>query len=618
MNADLADVFRSALSAHQAGQIEAAEATYRRIVAEDPTHSDALRLLGLIAQQRGQYDQAIELYRRAEPGALQNASYWNNLGAACTASGRFGEAVSAFERALRLRGDYPDALSNLGATFKKLGRYDEAVLCLQQAIELRPDYAAAHCNLGVVLQVQGDLPRAQAAFEQALRLKPDYPEAANGLGMIRHENGDVDGAMEAYRHALAVRPQFADASNNLATALKETGHLDESLQHYRMTLRLEPDHALAHYNVSEFAREGRYRHEPEELDQVCRLADDASRRSLDRSLYAFAAAGVLDTQGRYDESFGYYRRANELRRETLPTPQQFDRAQHRALVDRIIAGFDAARFEQVRGWGVATSVPIFLIGMPRSGSTLIEQILATDPIVFSAGEIGQIPQLLATLARQAGHDDLYMTGPPCRDAAMARNLATTYLEQLRQLAGPAPRVTVKTLQNFLHLGVIATILPGARIIHCRRDPIDVCLSCYFQNFHRLDFAWSLEDIGFYYREYERLMAHWRRVLPLEIHDVSYEELIARPEEVTRPLFAACGLQWSPRSLRFFENRGAVRTASSLQVRKPLSANSIGRWQRYRRHLEPLFDALGMPRPADVAVPQEASPSYSPTRIASSN
>src|SRR5262249_1384701 len=160
-----------------------------------------------------------------------------------------------------------------------------------------------------------------------------------------------------------------------------------------------------------------------------------------------------------------------------------------------------------------------------------------------------IPRLLADLARQAGHDDLYMSGPPCRDAGVAREVGTKYLRTLGELAGPAPRVTIKTLQNFLHLGAIATILPGARLIHCRRDPLDVCVSCYFQNFHRLDFAWSLEDIGVYYREYERLMDHWRRTLPIEIHDVSYEELIRRPEETTRSLFDACGLSWNHRALR---------------------------------------------------------------------
>jgi hypothetical protein len=227
--------------------------------------------------------------------------------------------------------------------------------------------------------------------------------------------------------------------------------------------------------------------------------------------------------------------------------------------------------------------------MPRSGSTLVEQILASHPQVYGGGELGALPSFGSCFAGPARPGEV--TGFMLPDQCAAIELATDYHAHVTRLAGGAKRVTDKTLDNFLHLGMIATLFPHARVVHCRRKALDTCLSCYFQNFRKLNFTFALEDIGSYYGSYERLMAHWGRVLPLPIHEVLYESLVHDPKAVIRDLLDYCGVAWDERCLSFDRTRRVVRTASSVQVRMPIFKEAIGRWRSYRSHLGPLIDAI---------------------------
>jgi hypothetical protein len=303
-------------------------------------------------------------------------------------------------------------------------------------------------------------------------------------------------------------------------------------------------------------------------------------------------ANLRQRAGAYDEAFGHFRQGNALRRGLFQQQgTAFDPAAHRACVDAIIRTFDAAYFQRVAGFGLDSEVPVFIVGMPRSGTSLLEQILASHPQVAGGGELRHVPRLVDALPAQLRAPEGY---PGCMarvDGPAIRSLAERHLERLTRLGGAALRVTDKLPVNFLHLGLIATLFPRARIIHCRRDPLDVCVSCYTSYFRGLHFTWDLNDLGQYYRQYERLMAHWRTVLPLPILDVVYEELVADPEAVSRELVAFCGLDWDARCLAFHENPRAVHTVSALQVRRPMYTNSVGRWRRYAAHLQPLLEAL---------------------------
>jgi hypothetical protein len=244
-------------------------------------------------------------------------------------------------------------------------------------------------------------------------------------------------------------------------------------------------------------------------------------------------------------------------------------------------------------FGVNSEVPIFVVGVPRSGTSLAEQILASHPHVGGAGELHDISQIVIRLADRLGGPELYPESLGRLEPAPTRAMAEEYLHQLRHRCGEAPRVVDKMPLNYQHLGVIAALFPRARVVHCIRDPVDTCLSCYFQDFtHPMPFGPDLAHLGHHYRQYQRLMVHFTRVLPLPLFELRYEELIANQEAVSRRLIEFCGLDWDDRCLRFHDTARAVNTSNALQVRKPLYRNSVGRWKRYAAHLGPLLEALG--------------------------
>ena len=470
--------------------------------------------------------------------------------------------------------------------------WPQAAQAFRQAIAFAPAQAPSHFQLGQTLRHLGHWADALAAFEEAARLEPNVFDYVYHLAVNLHEQGDLQRAVDSYQRALTLKPGDADASCQLAIALKEQGRLEEAVAQFQETLKLKPNDAVAFYNLSELAAEGRYSFAPQEVDCVKHMMVSQHLPAFERSLCGFVLGGLAAKRGAHDEAFGYYREANELRyRLLVDTGQAFDTRKHSAVVDRIIAGHGPSYFERVKKWGTASDLPIFIIGMPRSGSTLVEQILASHPKVCGGGEIGEIYRFITQFWPEQ-EAEAY-TKPLLPNLRETRKLAEDYLGHLRRRAQGAERVTIKTLENFLHVGAIVALFPKARIIHCKRDALDTCLSCYFQSFQNISFAYTLPDIGAYYRDYERLMAHWARVLPGVIHEVSYEELTANQEAVTRRLLDYCGLLWDKRCLEFFKTRRDVQTASTIQVRKPMSRQAVGRWQKYRAHLAPLFEALGI-------------------------
>jgi tetratricopeptide (TPR) repeat protein len=584
-----AEVLAQARQQHQSGNLAQAERLYREVLRLEPGNALVLFFLGTACHQQERTGEAIALYRQALRLQPDLAEAYNNLGVLYKSQYNFSDAIPCFQQALRFNPCNAQAHNNLGNAYQQLSHAKEAVPCYREALRLLPDYAEAHNNLGAALRDQGKMEEALACYREALRLNPNYAEAFVNLGVAISEQGKIDEAVSCYRRALQLQPNMPDVHHNLSDAFLEQGKLADALFHTQETLRLNPDYPHALYNQALLAVQGWTTFPDSQVQRTRRLLAGANLLPSHASLLHFALANVLSGRGRYDEAFAHYREANILRRNIFhETGTVFNAQYHEQHIDRLIGFFDTEFFRRVQYIGSDSEVPVFIVGMPRSGTTLVEQILSNHPQIHGAGELNDMNQVIAALPAHLGTEGGFPDYLARLDQRTAPALTALYLERLAELGGRAARVTDKMPENYLHLGVIAALCPRARVIHCRRDTMDVCLSCYFQNFKGLPFAWDLEDIGRYHVLYERLMAHWRAVLPLRMCDLVYEDLVADQEGVSRRLLAFCGLEWDARCLAFHDNQRPVQTASKLQVRKPLHSGSLGKWRRYEAHLAPLL------------------------------
>jgi tetratricopeptide (TPR) repeat protein len=569
------------------GLLDQAAAHYRQAVALSPDHAAAHLNLGVTLLHQDRLDAAAASIRRAVALDPDNADAHQNLGVVLSRLGRLDEAVACYRRALALNPDHADAQMNLGVALVDLDRLDEAVTWLRSALALAPDNARVQMNLGNVLVRQGRKEEAVECYRQAVALHPDDPEARYNLGVVLLQLDRLEEAVAHYQLALAVRPDDAGTLNNLGVALFGLGRHDEALVRYREALALKPDYVEAHYNLTDVRTLSRG--DPD-LTALEGLAAGVDRLPPTQAVYLHFALGKgLEDAGDYPRAFEHFLRGNALRRRLI----RYDEAATREQFRRVARVFDAGLFERARGMGEPSSLPIFIVGMPRSGSTLVEQILASHPQIHGAGELTGLAEVAST---GLGADQPAMAFPDylvnLEGEALAR-LGRAYLARLPVPLAGRIRITDKMPNNFLLIGLIRLILPQARIIHTVRDPIDTCVSCFSKLFIELqDFSFDLAEVGRYYRWYHELMAHWRAVLPSgSLLEVRYETLVEDMEAQARRLIAYCDLPWDEGCLAFHRTRRAIRTASAVQVRQPLFRSSMGRWRRFRPYLQPLLSEL---------------------------
>jgi tetratricopeptide (TPR) repeat protein len=457
---------------------------------------------------------------------------------------------------------------NQGVLLRDQGRLAEAEAAFRQSLALAPDNALALNNLGIVLQKLGRFVEAEAALRQALKVKPDHARAWVNLGNVLLDLDRTNEAADALERAFVLDPENAKAAYNLGVALQYAGRLDEADRALRQAASLKPDYADVHYALA--------RQNAADAADLGHALVGASGR--DRSALLFALAKTLERDGDLDGAFAALVEANALHRSGL----NFDLAAEEARFEAIAQAFDQALFARLQGAGDPSPRPIFIVGLPRSGTTLVEQIVSAHPKVEGLGEIDALGRVASAVRRPAG-----LTPADCRA------LGEAYLAALPPTPGKA-RVTDKAIANAQHLGLIQLILPSAPIVHVTRDPRDVGLSCFFTRFSDgLPYAYDLAEFARYWRAHETLMAHWGAVLPEgRILQIAYEDLVADLEGQSRRLIAHCGLDWEPACLDFHASARTVKTASLAQVRRPLYADSVGRWRKFERHLGPLIEGLG--------------------------
>lgn len=570
-----------------AGRYQEAEALCRDIVAKQPNNAAALHALGLTHYMVRRYDQAIEHMTKAVQFDGTNAQYYCNLGESLRRAQRPDEAIETFEKALALKPEYLHAHLGMANALRDLGRRPEAMARYRLALALNPRFAEAYNYLGAMFLEQDRKTDAIAVLRKAVAIKPAYMEARLTLAHALDADGQLDEAKQVYEQLIAAQPNNTAAHNNLANLLKSQGRIDEAIAHYERALEINPSNVQAYYNLS------RAKTAKSDDKEIARLESMLERPKLtdpERMNVHFALGKIYDDLGRFEAAFGHFEKANDLDSRSAP----FDPRAHKALVDRLIVIFTKALFARRQGFGSESALPVFIVGMPRSGTTLIEQVLASHPRVFGAGELDQISHLVNAISAEISGAPPYPESAAELDALTACRLGESYVNYIRRLSGGGfARVTDKMPANFTHLGFIALLLPGARVIHATRDPLDTCLSCYFQHFTApMPFANKLASLGRYYRGYERLMAHWRQVLPLPMLEVPYEEMVDDHEAMCRKIVEFCGLEWDPVCLQFHKTERTVKTASTWQVRQPLYSTSVARWRHYEAFLAPLKEALG--------------------------
>ncbi len=539
----------SAYARHRAGDLGGAEQAYRRVLALDPGNAPALSHLAAFEHRRGNLESAQAL----------------------------------LSRAVESDPDDVGARNNLGNLFQALGRPAEAQTQYREALRLEPSHLSARYNLGKALQRLGDLDAAVSCFEDLCARSPNDAGAWVALALARQDTGRSDQAFEPLRRALAIEPRHPEAHNSLGTLHVERGEFAEAEAAFHAALRCDPGFSPALLNLVHTRRI-----HPRDADLVARIEALTARKGPAGEEAAdlhFALGKAREDLGDFERAFRHYQEGNRQRRRGV----RHDRRMAEKRAAAIAHDYDADFFLHTAGQGDPSSRPVFIVGMPRSGTSLVEQILASHPDCFGAGELPNLGLQARSLGARPSKRILELE--PEELAALGR----AYLESLPADSAGAARVTDKMPANWLHLGLAAAVLPGARVIWCRRDAMDVCFSIYAQQFTHQDaypYAFDLEDIASEYRCCERLMEHWTRTLPIPLHEVRYERLVEDLEGVTASLLEFCGLPFDARCLRFHETDRRVGTASNWQVRQPLYRSSLARWRLFESQLGPLRSALG--------------------------
>jgi tetratricopeptide (TPR) repeat protein len=554
-----------------------------------PHLAEAHSNLGQMLLERYQRPQALFHCREAVRLRPNLAEGHNNLGNVLRELGQIAEAKACYAQALRIAPRLALTYSNLGQALQEEGALIEALACYRQGLAHDPHSARIHAHLASALQEQEEYDSALEHFRHALELAPDYPEAHNGLGSLLHERGRYPEAVAACREVIRLRPDFAAGHVNLGHILEELGSFDEALACFREAIGHDPENVNAYALMATMLR-GKLPAEDQEAAR--RLLARPNQPPGRRIPLHFGLAQVLDAQGDYAAAAEHLREANGLsiqlwRRQGLA----YDSEAHTRFVDKLRAAFTPEFFTRLRDCGDASERPIFIVGLPRSGTTLTEQILASHSRVYGAGELDHARNLFDSLPRL-----LEMAGPSFEclerlDRAMVQRLSGWFLDRLNEQDARSDRVADKMPDNYLYLGLLATLFPRARFIHCRRDLRDVAVSCWMQHFRNIRWASELDDIARRFLDYRRLMSHWRSSLPVPLLEVDYEETVSDLEGTARRLVAWCGLEWESACLAFHEKERPIRTASLTQVRQPIYKGSVARWKNYEPGLTPLFERL---------------------------
>ncbi|MFC3653647.1 sulfotransferase [Dyella humi] len=570
-------------------QPELAAESYHLSRSIKPDFTNAHFKLGNALAVQSRLDEAIDAYRSVLAIQPDFSEAHANLGFTLMSAHRYVEAEPHLRKALLAHPNSPPIHNALGVVLYGQTRLTEAAESFRRAIVLVPNDAEAHANLGNALRELGQFAEAEASYQRAILLNDQFARAYFDFGGLMYVQERYAEAEQHYRRAFELKTDYAEACNNLGRSIRRQGRLDEARGYFETALGIDPESVEAYCNLASLRSFTPAHTEPARLEKLAFKLPSLSEHM--RIRYWFSLGKMREDLGHYDDAFDAYAQGSGLKYTQL-APNE---AAKIALIDNLRATFDARFFASRPAPSSSGKAPIFIVGMPRSGTSLIEQILSTHPDVYGAGELPDLENMLFALATEAGTPvEAYPEVAARMTAEQLLRLGEAYTDNVWKLAPHATRITDKMMANFAHVGMIHLMLPSAKIIHAMRDPMDSCFSCYATLFSRnnLDFTYDLGEVGRYYVRYIELMKHWQNVLPPgSILELRYEDMVADTEGQARRLLDYVGLPWDPGCLSFHENQRVVKTASAAQVRRPVYKSSVARWKHFEAHLQPLLDIV---------------------------
>jgi tetratricopeptide (TPR) repeat protein len=604
------------------GRLSSAENCFTAAVKLDPNYVEAYSNLGNLLQLQGKSRDAVICLKKAIEIEPSFAQAYNNLGNALKQLGEIDDAFAAYQKAIVINPDLAEAYANSGGIQIQRGQAEAALECYDKAIQLKPDDAEFFYNRGKVLFASGQFEKALENFNRAIELKPDYFEAYTNCGVLLSGSGQFDKAIEHFNEAIRLKPDLAAAYSNRGNALSEIGKTEEALASYHKAVQLKPDYANALYNRGNVQRSlGLFEEALESYNEAIRLVPDYAEAYFNRSCldeysqvsdaeldfmerqikrtdlpaadlinYYFALANTCERAGDCARHFELLLEGNHLRRQEIA----YDIAIEQDTCARIKTLFpDTNDGVQPPAYADDSSLtPIFIVGMPRSGTSLVEQIIASHSQVYGAGELTRLRQIIRTMLRPAVAMDR-----PDHNLNLRKNIESKihsdYLGYLESLRRSEKVITDKMPSNFMFLGFILSAIPSAKIIHIQRSPIAVCWSIFKHNFSGEGnaYGYEMDELAEYYLLYHDLMEFWQARFPDRIYHLDYEELTENQEIETRKLLDYCGLDWEQSCLDFHATKRDVKTASQVQVRKKMYQGSSSAWLKYEQQLQPLISRL---------------------------
>lgn len=592
------DLLSRAQTALKANDAETAEVLLTDLVQRDDRNAEALSLLGHALAGQGKFADAAARFEAALAIRPNDPKFLNALGSIYFSLHRPEDSEACFRAALKAAPKFANAEGNLGLVCQHLGKHDEALGRLRTAVHNGGATPLIALALGKELVNRFQPGKARSVLSQLVTSFPDFIDALVLLGVAEGDCGKPDVAEKLWRQAEKTDPEHPGPSVSRARFKQSSGDVDGAIREIERALSLDNQHAYALFSWAHIADNS----EVAKLSrgEVLVMLEQAQAReglSHEESVWlGFAAGKLLDREKNHVSAAENYVKANELVWRTSPV----DKAMFRNWHDRLVSVFNQAFFEQnvhllerePEGLDRCGEGLVFIVGMPRSGTTLVEQILSRSECVTTGGERPEIEALMHAFLNLAGDGKGGPVDSPL-NLADVRKLAAGHHEAIRSVAGESDCFTDKSPRNFMNLGVIACLFPRARIIHCKRNPVDTCLSCYFNHFgfNSVSYSYSQEVLGFFYTLYENLMIHWRQVMPGNILDAVYEEIVRQPDGAIRRLTDFCGFEWNEGFLHPEDSKRAVNTASLAQVRKPIYSDSVGRWKPYEPYIGPLLAAM---------------------------